>query len=263
MKIKNKQVYLFLLTTFIMMSCTPEKDASEFNNVSVNNSISGDDLNDIVEPNIEEESKDSINESSSAEEVACETLENTDICVSYKSCQPMYNEGQLFISCIPKESAHENEDEQGHSDNECSGLNCSEVSAMPAEVEDSIEQEESQDQEQEDTKEEDKIVTCLAIGCEIGDVRPLPDSLDPIDESASQSNSDGESEGEKDTSIAEVECGEGKIVICHIPPGNQDAATTMCLPLQAWNAAHKEKHGRNGSDDYEGACWTETLNSKK
>jgi hypothetical protein len=81
-----------------------------------------------------------------------------------------------------------------------------------------------------------------------------------------ESNEDGDANGEvhtvadleADPSLAELyACGRGnekKVLICHVPPGNPEAAHTLCIGAPALVAHLDNHHASNGDSDALGAC---------
>lgn len=55
-----------------------------------------------------------------------------------------------------------------------------------------------------------------------------------------------------------TECNQpGKILICHVPPGNHEAAHTLCVDIHGWENGHNGGHGIH-IRDYLGACTSTT-----
>ena len=61
-------------------------------------------------------------------------------------------------------------------------------------------------------------------------------------------------EGDKREGDTKV-CGKGKILICHVPPGNVESAKTLCISSQGFENGHKERH----EGDHLGACDLEDM----
>ena len=144
-----------------------------------------------------------------------------EICDDYEECQPMFDDNQIFLACIEKEPE------------------VPEVIEPPAPP------------APNPYPEEDPVVNYPQVEQPQDPVVTYPPVEEPEDED--KKNCDKKKPGES-------ECkGKNQIVICHIPPGNPEAAHSICISQRGWENGHKDSHGNDESQDYLGACTSETL----
>lgn len=101
---------------------------------------------------------------------------------------------------------------------------------------------------------EDKFLSCIPVKKEESD----DDKKEVVEEKKDE-------EKEMQEAVAkEGQCDEQKddekfVIICHIPSGNPKNAHSICISKQGWLHGHKDRHGREDSRDYLGACKDQDL----
>lgn len=228
-----------------LVGCRPEQEETDFSQ------------NDLLEQGIE---------AGSDIELECAIIESLDGCIESDVCQPLFEPGGTtemdFIACIEygdssgEESGEMGEGSEGmaegatneedheaeYADYSCLGhkleLLCEDDDDGYGGHENDDDSDDDDDQDDDDSDYGDRMSHFSGQRFNFGGLfgGDFGNWLDRIKDKF---------RNKKD-----------KIRVCHVPPGNPDAAHTICISVQGWENGHKDSHQGAGdeSGDYLGAC---------